>query len=101
MFGRIHQLNECEFEQTPGVNSGQGSLACCSPGGSQRVRHNWATELNWEFTAETIWFWALLCCEIHDLVCSDSLISLWFSVGGLSDSRNLSIFSRYIQFSCI
>ena len=22
-------------------------LACCSPWGSQKVRHNWATELNW------------------------------------------------------
>ena len=25
----------------------RGGLACCSPWGSQRVRHNWATELNW------------------------------------------------------
>ena len=24
-----------------------GKLACCSPWGSQRVRHDWATELNW------------------------------------------------------
>ena len=23
---------------------GQGGLACCSPWGSQRVRHGWATE---------------------------------------------------------
>ena len=28
-----HQLNGYEFEQAPGVGSGQGSLACCSPGG--------------------------------------------------------------------
>ena len=26
---------------------GQGSLACCSPWGPQRVRHDWASELNW------------------------------------------------------
>ena len=25
------RLNGCEFEQTPGDNEGQGSLACCSP----------------------------------------------------------------------
>ena len=28
-----HQLNGCEFEQTPGDGQGQGSLACCSPWG--------------------------------------------------------------------
>ena len=28
------------------VGDGQGSLACCSPWGC-RVRHDWATELNW------------------------------------------------------
>ena len=26
-----HQLNEHEFEQTPGDSEGQGSLACCNP----------------------------------------------------------------------
>ena len=31
---------------SPGVGEGQGSLACCSPW-SGRVRHDWATELNW------------------------------------------------------
>ena len=28
-----HQLNGHEFEQTPGVGDGQGSLACLSPWG--------------------------------------------------------------------
>ena len=28
-----HQLNEHEFEQTPGDSEGQGSLACYSPWG--------------------------------------------------------------------
>ena len=41
-------LNGHEFEQAPGVGDGQGSLACCSPGGC-RVRQDWATELNWSF----------------------------------------------------
>ena len=31
--GWHHQLNVHEFEQAPGVGSGQGSLACCSPWG--------------------------------------------------------------------
>ena len=31
MVGWHHQLNGREFEWTPGVGDGQGSLACCSP----------------------------------------------------------------------
>ena len=31
MVGWHHQLYGCEFEQTPGVGDGQGSLAWCSP----------------------------------------------------------------------
>ena len=31
MVGWHHRLNEHEFEWTPGVGDGQGSLACCSP----------------------------------------------------------------------
>ena len=36
-----------EFEQAPGVGDEQGSLVCCSPWGC-RVRHDCATELNWD-----------------------------------------------------
>ena len=43
-----HWLNEHEFEEAPGVGDEQGNLACCSPWGSQRVGHDWATELNWK-----------------------------------------------------
>ena len=42
MVGWRHQLNGYEFEETPGNNEGQGSLACCSLMGSQRVRNNLA-----------------------------------------------------------
>ena len=35
------------FELTPGDGEGQGGLTCCSPWG-HRVRHDWATELNWD-----------------------------------------------------
>ena len=37
-------LNAHESEQTPGGSEGPGSLACCSPTGSQKVGHNTATE---------------------------------------------------------
>ena len=30
-----------------------GSLVCCSPGMLQRVKHNWATELNWIIILKT------------------------------------------------
>ena len=41
------RLKGYEFEWTPGVGVGQGGLACCGFMGLQRVRHDWATELNW------------------------------------------------------
>ena len=36
-FGWHHQLSGCEFEQTPRVDDGQGSLACCSPWGCREL----------------------------------------------------------------
>ena len=45
MAGWHQWLDGHEFEWTLGVGDGQGGLACCSPWGSQRVRHDWATEL--------------------------------------------------------
>ena len=46
MVGWHHWFSGHEFEQAPGVVDGQESLACCSPWGC-KVRHDWATELNW------------------------------------------------------
>ena len=46
MVGWRHWLDGHEFEQSPGVGDGQGSLVLQSMG-SQWVRHNRATELNW------------------------------------------------------
>ena len=37
MVGWHHQLNEHEFEQAPGDDEGQGSLACCSPWGHKEL----------------------------------------------------------------
>ena len=44
MAGWYHRLDGCEFEWV-GVH--QGGLVCCNSWGQQRVRHDWATELNW------------------------------------------------------
>ena len=53
MVGWHHQLDGHEFEQALGVGDGQGSLECCSPGG-HKVRHYWASELNWtEYMTES------------------------------------------------
>ena len=46
MAGRHHCCNELEFGQTPGDGEGQGGLGMLSSMGSQRVRHDWATENN-------------------------------------------------------
>ena len=40
MAGWHHRLNGHEFEQAPGDSEGQGSLECCHPRGSKKVRHN-------------------------------------------------------------
>ena len=37
MVGWHHELNGHEFEQIPGDNEGQGSLACCSPWGHKEL----------------------------------------------------------------
>ena len=46
MAGWHHQLDGQEFGWALGVGDGQGGLACCDSWG-HRVRHDWATELNW------------------------------------------------------
>ena len=47
MDGWHHRLNGYEFEQTLGDGDGGGSLACCMQStGSQRVGHDWETELH-------------------------------------------------------
>ena len=37
MVGWHHQLDGHEFEQTPGVGDGQGSLAYCTPWGCKEL----------------------------------------------------------------
>ena len=47
MVGWHHWLDGHESEQALGASDGQGSLQSM---GSQRVRHKWATDLNWRQT---------------------------------------------------
>ena len=37
MVGRHHRLDRHEFQQAPGDGEGQGSLACCGPGGHKEL----------------------------------------------------------------
>ena len=46
MVGWYHQLNGHEFEQAPGVDDGQGGLACYSPWGRKELDMINCTELN-------------------------------------------------------
>ena len=48
MAGSHHWLDGCESGWTPRVGNGQGGLACCGSR-DHRVRHHWATELNWKY----------------------------------------------------
>ena len=36
---------DMNLSKLPGVGDGQGGLVCCNPWGSQRVGHDWATDL--------------------------------------------------------
>ena len=47
MAGWHHRLDPHEFGWTPGVGDGQGRPGMLRFMGSQRVRHDWATGLNW------------------------------------------------------
>jgi len=51
MVGWHHWLNGLVFEQAPGVDDGQGRMACCSPWGAKcQTRLSDWTELSWMIT---------------------------------------------------
>ena len=47
MVGWHHRLNGLEFEQAPGADDGQASLACCSPWGHKEL--DMTERLNWGY----------------------------------------------------
>ena len=58
-----HWLNGHEFEQTPGVGDGQGSLACCSPRGCKES--DMTEQLNNSFIVTNITY--IKICIFHRL----------------------------------
>ena len=70
MAGWHHQLDGHESEWIPGVGDGQGGLACCNSWG-RKVRHDWATELNWTVTHILDLIYMYVC------VCWASLVAQW------------------------
>ena len=70
MVGWHHQLNGHGFEQVLGVGDGQGGLACFrgswhASRGSQRVRHDWVTELIYIHMCMCIYVYISVCVCIH------------------------------------
>ena len=75
MVGWHHQLNGHGFGWTPGVGDGQGGLACM---GLQRVRHDWATELNWYWRLGELWTWVISLKYLTVIItCSLLVPSFW------------------------
>ena len=52
---------DCECEQALGVSDGRGGLR------SQRVRHDWATELNWMLCTHNIYMYTFMCVYVYVL----------------------------------
>ena len=78
--GSHHRLNEHEFGWTPGVGDGQGGLACCGSWGC-RVRHDWATELNWIDDHRIILFILSFFHSIYSFIISFSFCSNYIFTG--------------------
>ena len=68
MVGWHHRLDRHEFEQAPGVDHGQGGLACCSPCG--RKESDTTEQQNW-----TVW--------VSSLPTSNSLDINWVSYNSI------------------
>jgi len=74
MVGRHQQLDGHEFEQSPGVGDGQGSLVCCSPWGHKESDTtewlNWlAEEMTWRSKTYIAWYQNLcLTTVLHTLL---------------------------------
>ena len=73
MVGWHHWLNGHEFEQALRGGDWQGSLASCSPWG-RRVKHNWATELNWYLF---IWLHQVLVVPCRVFSCNMEALVSW------------------------
>ena len=84
MAGWHHRLNGHEFEKSPGVGDGQGSLACCSPWG-RKESDTTVTELNWSLTV--------------NVVEMESVIHLWNFLPYIKGQSCLLVLSRRYRCS--
>ena len=77
MAGWHHQLDGQEFEQVPGVDNGQGSLACCSPWGFKES--DMTLWLNWtcQWNINYILMWGKLLFSWHRSPALSHPILLW------------------------
>ena len=62
MVGRQHRLDGLEFEQAPGIDNGQGGLACCCPWVCKES--DTTEQLNWTEHSLPKWF---LSEQIYDI----------------------------------
>ena len=74
------------------VGDGQGSLACCSPWDC-RVRHNWATELNWcTFHVNIFHLSQCISIKYHK---SNNYLTLFWGNCCYSNNAHISIIGKY------
>ena len=77
MVGWHHRLNGHGFWWTLGVGDGQGGLARCDSRGSQRVRHDWMTEINWtELNLPKTSWYSVISSSVVDSLCNSSTVKL-------------------------
>ena len=93
MAGRHHQLGEHGFGWTPGVGDGQGGMACCGSWGSQRVRHDWETELKQKVE------WTLM--SITWLIDNQIFFSFIFISWRLITLQYCSVFCHTLTCKCM
>ena len=85
MVGWHHWLDGHGFGWTLGVGDGQGGLACCGSW-DRRVRHDWATELNW-------------ICKINTVFIRNWFKNYWWWISGTLCYRKESRFKRLIIYT--
>ena len=90
--GWHHRLDGHESEWTPEAGDGQRGLACCQFMGSQRVGHDWVTELNWtELTSRWLTHLYLLPWLLRYILEYSSWISLWYHTQKTSISERWTL----------
>ena len=102
MAGCHHWLNEHEFEWAPRIGDGHESLAFCSLWG-HRIRHDWATELNWSLIVQycnKLKMWQTKIHIIHRNMYKWEIWILIHSIMYLHKEKVCALFLLYLLISC-